>query len=171
MSKLNQKNAVYLAVVNALADAGISFDDGQSPSASELLTKENRANVVAVITQGFLSDEIEMTPEGKAKYDTESKLKSYVSGLTSNWLRKDKRLNGGVDYEAKNPGSRAGSSDPMIKALNMAKKIKADDAEALAAINEEIAKRKAEIGATKKVELTAEQIALLPEELRSKLGV
>jgi len=46
----------------------------------------------------------------------DAKLRSYCSGLQSNWLRKDTRLNGGVKYVAKNPGSRAGSTDPKALA-------------------------------------------------------
>lgn len=49
----------------------------------------------------------------------EATLLKYIPGLVNNWLRKDKRLNGGVKYEAKNPGSRAGSGDPMVKEMRV----------------------------------------------------
>lgn len=44
-------------------------------------------------------------------------LKGYGSGLISNWVRKDLRLNGNIPYTAANPGSRRGASDPQMKAL------------------------------------------------------
>lgn len=104
MGKMTQKEAVYQAVVNVCGDA-----DVYTPS------KEERASVNQILFEGFKSDTI--------AYDgalpTDSDLKAYVSGLQSNWLRKDKRLNGGTQYVAKNPGSRAGSTDPQIKAMRL----------------------------------------------------
>jgi len=47
--------------------------------------------------------------------DVASLRKHYVSGLLNNWIRKAPELNGGVKYEAKNPGSR--TKDPTLQAL------------------------------------------------------
>ena len=103
MNKMTQKEAVYQAVVNV---TGFNGEGSCTPS------KEQRAQVNAILFEGFKSGKIELEREF-----SDSDLKAYVSGLQSNWLRKDKRLNGGTQYVAKNPGSRAGSSDPQLKAM------------------------------------------------------
>lgn len=100
--KMTQKEAVFQAIQNVVGKR----DGAYVPS------KEERARVNQILFEGFRNGNIEIDREYS---DTE--LKSYVSGLQSNWLRKDKRLNGNVNYVAKNPGSRAGSGDPQLKAL------------------------------------------------------
>ena len=102
MSKVTQKEAVFQAMINVMGEQ----DGVYAP------TKEQRAQVNAILFEGFKSGTIEMDSE-----KSDSDLKGYVSGLQSNWLRKDKRLNGGTQYVAKNPGSRAGSADPQLKAM------------------------------------------------------
>jgi hypothetical protein len=44
-------------------------------------------------------------------------LLKYIPGLVNNWVRKDKRLNGGAKYLPKNPGSRTGSGDEVLRNL------------------------------------------------------
>ena len=109
---MNQKQAVYQAITSVLSEADIHFEDGMN--ASTLITPELRKQVNAILIEGFRSKTIELDREYS---DTE--LKSYVSGLQSNWLRKDKRFNGGVQYVAKNPGSRAGSGDASLKNMRI----------------------------------------------------
>ena|ERR1051325_1447199 len=101
-NKMTQKEAVFQAICNVTGFNG----DG-----TLTISKEQRAQVNAILFEGFRSGSIELDREY-----TDSDLKGYVSGLQSNWIRKDKRLNGGVTYVAKNPGSRAGMSNPQIKA-------------------------------------------------------
>jgi len=146
MSKVNQKEAVFNAVTNVCES-----DDGvYNP------TKEQRAQVNMILFQGFRDGTIELDREY-----TDSELKSYVSGLQSNWLRKDKRLNGGTQYVAKNPGSRTGSADPQIKAMRLLLSTKTDQSER-AEIQAFIDKRVSEVKPAKQSqELTAEQIAVL----------
>lgn len=110
MSKLSQKEAVYNAVTSVLSENNISVSEGTD--VSTLMTRELRSQVNQVLFEGFRSGSVELDREFN-----DSDLKAYVSGLQSNWLRKDKRLNGGVKYSAKNPGSRIGSSDPQLKAM------------------------------------------------------
>lgn len=166
---MNQKEAVYVTTMNILAEAEIPFDDGMD--VSKIITKEQRATVIAIVSKGFLDGEVEMTTEAKAKYPTMDKMKGYVNGLVSNWFRKDERLNGGGKYVAKNPGSRAGVGDAQLKALKTLREMKAGDADAIKAIDEHIAKRKAELNVAKQVILTPDQIAKLPPELRISLGL
>lgn len=165
---MNQREAVYTTTLNALADAGVAFDDGQN--VEDVVTKDMRKSIIACISSAILKGEVEMSAEGRVKYADEPKMRNYVSGLVSNWFRKDKRLNGGVKHEIKNPGSRAGAGDEQLKALKTLRATKTDDADALKAIDEAIASRKAELG-TKKVEITEEMLSLIPADLRSKLGL
>jgi len=102
MGKVSQKESVFQAVINVCG----TTDGAYTP------TKEQRAQIGMILFEAFKAGHIEMDVE---KSDTD--LKSYCSSVTSNWLRKDIRLNGGVAYVAKNPGSRAGSSDPSLKAM------------------------------------------------------
>lgn len=129
------------------------------------LTTEQRKEVIEQVTKGLASGEIDLSESAREKYDTDDKLrKQYVPGLVSNHLRKDKRLNGGVDYEPKNPGSRAGSGDEVIRELKKLMKVVTGEEER-AAIQAEIDKRLAVIQAErgKSIEINRD---LIPEELR-----
>ena len=143
---INQKEGVYVAVMNFLADQGIGFDDGQPTPAKELLGKDGRKQVVAIVTANLVSGEITMSSEGRAKYQTEEAMSKYSNELVANWLKKDTRLNGGAKHETKNPGSRAGAGDDIIRELKKLKSAQADNAEAVAMIDEAIAARKTELG-------------------------
>jgi len=146
MSKMSQKEAVFQAVTNVCG----KLDGAYNPS------KEERAQVSQILFEGFTNGTIEYS----GALPETAKLKSYVSGLQSNWLRKDKRLNGDVQYVAKNPGSRAGSTDPQIKAMRVLRGTQEDPAK-VAEIDAFIAKRLAEIKPSKQTTLTAEQIEVL----------
>jgi hypothetical protein len=150
MSQMNQKNAVFAALCGVFGVT--SFEEACQP------TKEQRASVNQILFEGFREGKIEL--DSSKQYD-DAKLKAYVSGLQSNWLRKDPRLNGNVKYEAKNPGSRAGSKDESIAAMRLLLATKTDKTER-AEIQAFIDKRVAELRpAAVKKELTADQIALL----------
>lgn len=147
--KMTQKEAVFTAMTSVFEVS--EFEGPVTPS------KEQRASVNQILFEGFRAGKIELERE----YD-DSGLKAYVSGLQSNWLRKDKRLNGGVAYVAKNPGSRAGSTDPQIKACRLLLATKTDPTER-AEIQAFIDQRISQIKPTKSVELTAEHVAALEE--------
>ena len=149
--KMTQKEAVFQAVVNVCGE----LEGAYTP------TKEERAQVNNILFEGFKSGTINF--DGAVPEDT--KLKAYVSGLQSNWLRKDKRLNGNVAYQAKNPGSRAGSTDAQIKAMRLLLATKSDASER-AEIQTFIDKRLAEIKPAKSVEI---DVSALPEELKHLL--
>ena len=110
MSKQSQKDAVYNAVVSVLAENNISLNE--TTNVNNLMNRTLRSQVNQILFEGFRSGSIVMD---KDLSDVE--LKNYVSGLQSNWLRKDKRLNGNTPYSAKNPGTRVGSTDPQVKAM------------------------------------------------------
>jgi uncharacterized protein YdaU (DUF1376 family) len=147
--KMNQKEAVFQAVTNV---CGVT--DG-----AYTLSKEERAQVNAILFEGFTAGAIEIKGER-----TESELKSYVNGLTSNWIRKDKRLNGNIAYITKNPGSRAGSSDPSLKAMKVLLASVTTD-EGKAEVQAHIDARLAEISANKKSTKTVD-FSALPADLQ-----
>jgi hypothetical protein len=143
-----QKDAVFAAVcaVRGTSEFGSSVE----------LTKEERSAVQASLIAGFQSGSIQFTGDAT---DT-TKLTSYVSGLVSNWLRKDKRLNGNVAYVAKNPGTRTGAGDESLKAMRTLLGA-TTDGDARAEIQAEIDKRIGELKPKKVINVDA-----LPESLR-----
>jgi len=134
MSKISQKEAVYNAVTSVLNENNAQVFDGTD--VNTLMSKEYRSQVNAILFESFRNGTVELDRDF-----SDSELKSYVSGLQSNWLRKDKRLNGGTKYSAKNPGSRIGSSDPALRAMRTLLStltLESDKIEVKAAINARI---------------------------------
>lgn len=162
MSKMKQSDAVVAAVTTVLANAGIGFEEGQN--AHPLLTKELRSQVAAILFEGFKSETIDL----KTDYD-DAQLRKYIPGLVTNHVGKDKRLNGGVNHKIKNPGSRAGSSDPQIKALRALMSNVTDESER-AEIQVHIDARLQEIGETKAKKTVKVNYEDLPEDLKAKYG-
>jgi hypothetical protein len=150
---MNQKEAVYNAVCSVTGHKGEGIC---TP------TKEQRAQVNAILFEGFRAGKITIDREF-----SDSDLKGYVSGLQSNWLRKDVRLNGGVKYAAKNPGSRAGSTDPELKALR-ALIMTVSTPEDKAEVQSYIDARTARIAATKQAKTV--DFSALPADLAAKFG-
>jgi len=106
---IKQNDSVFQAVCSVLGVDG--FNE------AVILTKNERSNVIEIVTQGIMSGTVDFSAEARIKHDTEAKVRTYTNGMVSNHLRKDKRLNGEVKYEPKNPGSRAGQGDDQLKAL------------------------------------------------------
>ena len=147
-TKITQKEAVFQAVQNVMGEQ----DTAYTP------TREERGQVNNILFEGFTSGTIAY----EGDLPVEAELKAYVSGLQSNWLRKDKRLNGNVAYVPKNPGSRTGATDPSIKAMRALLASKSDVAER-AEIQAFIDKRLAEVKPAKTVTIN---VADLPEALK-----
>lgn len=150
MSKISQKEAVFTAVTNVV---GV-IDGAYNP------TREQRHQINAILFESFKAGKIELDRE----YN-DSELKSYVSGLQSNWLRKDKRLNGNVMHVIKNPGSRKGAGDAQLKALKAVLATTTDE-DTRVEIQGYIAQRQAELTPVKE---TAIDYSMLPAALREKL--
>lgn len=153
MTKMTQKEAVFQAVKNVVGEQ----DGAYTPS------KEQRAQVNAILFESFREGKIELDREFS---DTD--LKSYVSGLQSNWLRKDKRLNGNISYVAKNPGSRAGSGDPQLKAMRALLTTLSTEAEK-SEVQGYIDARITEINAGKAKKVTID-FSALPSDLAAKFS-
>jgi hypothetical protein len=145
---VKQKDAVF----NAVSAVRGATEFGEAVE----LTKEERGVVQTSLIADFQAGNIAY--QGDAT-DTQ-KLTSYVSGLVSNWLRKDKRLNGNVAYIAKNPGTRTGSGDEALKAMRTLLSA-TTDLDARDAIQVEIDKRVLELKPRKVVD-----VSKLPESLR-----
>ena len=103
-----QKEAVYNTVKSVCAEHGKNFEDFQKHE----LSKSMKEQCVEILVAGFEAGDIELKSE-------QENLKSYAGGLLSNWLRKDKRLNGNTKYEPANPGSRTGQSDDAVKNMRI----------------------------------------------------
>jgi hypothetical protein len=153
---MKQREAVYNAVCEVM-DAE-SFDEAVTPS------KDERTQINLIVFNGIRAGDVDFSDSATAKYDTDAKLNSYVSGLVSNWLRKDKNLNGGVVYTPKNPGSRTGQGDAQVRELRKLLSIH-KGTEHETQIQSYIDKRLETIKAEKaaEIEIDAEN---LPEELR-----
>lgn len=163
MAKMKQKEAVLKAIGSVLAENNRSISDGEKVE----LSKDERAKVIDIIFTGFKNEEIELSVEYP-----ESDLKAYTSSLLNNWLRKAKELNGGNRYVAKNPGSRAGQQDEMLKNLRLllkAKQAAQAPKEQLEQIQVAIDQRLAEVRASK-VKTPEIDISALPEKLRHLVG-
>lgn len=170
MKVQSQRSAVFAAFMAVMSKHGVEFIAGET-IADEVTSPEMRKEIYAILCEGFRKGEIEFkdTPANQEKLSTPSKLNTYVSGLVSNWFRKDQELNGGVKYEAKNPGSRAGSGDPQLKALRLlATKFKGTPKHA--EITKHIEARVATIQAEKAKSVTVD-LSILDPSLVASLGL
>ena len=161
MSKQSQKEAVFSAVMNVLSENDITLSEGQD--VVPLMTRELRSQVNQILFEGFKSGTIELDRE----FD-DNALKTYVSGLQSNWIRKDKRLNGGVQYTAKNPGSRARSSDPQLRAMRALLSTLTDESERFEVQSYIDARVKEIDAAASKSKSVSVDFTSLPAELAAK---
>lgn len=149
MSNITQGEAVFQAVTQVMGKVDGKYEP----------TKQQLSEIHEIVVTMFLTGVVNKNSGGT----DEAAIRKYVPGLTNNWLRKDKRLNGGGTYVPKNPGSRSGSGDESIKAMRTLLSI-TTDAAAKAEIQAAIEARQAEL--KPKVEVNE---ALIPESLRHLL--
>lgn len=158
----SQKESVYAAIKAYANENNIRHEDGEVIS----LDKTGRKMVVEMVTQAALAGEMSLSDEALAKYNTREKMLKYCDGLVNNWLRKDTRLNGGTPYEPKNPGSRVGSGDEVVKALRALKTLATTTDEHKALIDAELNKRLEEIRAAKAPKVSVD-FSKIPESIRN----
>lgn len=115
---------------------------------------EQKRKVNGLVFMAFKAGE---TTKNSGGTSDEALLK-YIPGLVNNWVRKSKELNGGVDYQPKNPGSRSGAGDETLKNLRLLLASVTDE-DARHAVQQEIDKRIAELKPTI-------DVSKLPESLR-----
>lgn len=111
MFRISQKDAVYEASIKVLKENAIDFEEGIDVL-QDVLDKDMRESIVCILVESFNQDKIVQNKTHKG-----DDLKRYVSGLISNWSKKDTRLNGNTEYTIKKPGSKTGSTDPMVREL------------------------------------------------------
>jgi hypothetical protein len=162
---MNQKTAVCNALISVLAERGVTYELNGPTPIKEVLTDKDLATVRATIFAGFRNGEIAMDSESAGKYTDDSAMKTYVSGLVNNWVRKEKTFNAGKTYAAKNPGSRKGSSDDKIKQMKLLL-AQTTNPEHRALIQGEIDARLAEIKPSVSVEINAN---LIPDSIKHLL--
>lgn len=152
---MKQKDAVYQAVTETMGNV----DGAYKP------TKEQRLEMITLLATGINNGEIDYTLD---RADMVS-VRTYSSGLLSNWLKKDTRLNGGAKYEAKNPGSRKGGTDPMIRELRKVKAqyTKLGETDKVTIVEQAISKRLAEITIVK---VSEPDVSKLPEDIQILLS-
>ena len=164
---MNQRQATVNTILSVFADSkGHEYELNSESPISEQLTTEDKAKIRDLMFIAFRPGKVDYRADFQAKVDDDKELKSYVSGLVNNWLRKAPELNNGETYKAKNPGSRQGSSDESIKAMKMLLSV-TTDLGARAAIEQAIADRQEEIKPTK----TEVNMDAIPESLRKALGL
>lgn len=144
---MNQREATVQAIMDTLEARGFEYELNGTTPVSEVLTDADKATVRGILFDQFRNSEISYKAEFQTKVDSDTELKKYISGLTNNWIRKYKPFNSGVAYVAKNPGSRAGSSDEQMRELKkLLNQVRATgNTDAISEVEEAITARAAEI--------------------------
>lgn len=145
---MHQKEAVFAAVTSVKKSK--EFEGIVS------LSKEERDTAVKQIFQEFKAGNVGF----RGEMPEDKKLMTYVSGLISNWLRKDSRLNGNTVYIPKNAGSRTGNGDDALKAMRSLLASTSDPKDRTQ-IETAIAQRVQELKPKREININA-----LPEKLR-----
>lgn len=125
---MNQKDAVFSAITTVFSNNNVSFVSG-TDNANNLLNKQLRSEVTNIVAGQIRSGEVEMSQEARSKNAEDSALRSYVSSLITNWLRKDNRLNGGSSPVKSS--KRIVHTDSQLKALRQLLAAQTDQAKRL----------------------------------------
>lgn len=130
---MTQGEAVYKAVSQVFEGVNGAVPETRGWS------EEQKRTVYAMVLSMFKDG----TTSHKGNPSDEELVK-YIPGLVNDRVRKDKRLNGGTQYKAKNPGSRAGSGDKSLSSARELLKLTEDEA-ARAEIEAYITRRMSEL--------------------------
>lgn len=136
---MTQKDAVFSAIVETFDGDNISFQPDRQ-DAYPLLTRRLRTIINNRLAAGFADGNIDISDEARSKLGSDRELKAYISGLVSNWVRKDPRLNGG-----RTAAKPQVVDDPQLKALIKLQGSQTDPAKKLE-IQDFIDKRNTELG-------------------------
>lgn len=164
---MNQREAVF-DVISTTVD----ITEGQPV----VLTKEQKATVVAKLMEKFDNGEVEFSDKTKDKYVGDAAVKHYVSGLVSNWLKKDSRLNGGNKYKPATTSTR--TTDETLKTMQALRKqlVAAGDDAKVAEVDEAItvhvnSTKKAKAKTITKTIKPEVDMSAVPAELKTLLGI
>ena len=114
----NQKNFVCECLLEVLSERSVEFVLNGDVNIKDVLNDSDVKEVRRRVCDGFENNEIQMSDKSRDKYiGNEKELSKYVGGLVNNWIRKCKEFNGGNNYQPKNPGSRKGSGDEMVREM------------------------------------------------------
>lgn len=117
---MTQKDAVLSAISTVLANNNIKFQPNVTNVAS-VLTRELRSQINTLLTVEFSNGSVDMSDDAKSKLNDVAELRAYISGLVSNWVRKDPRLNGGAVIATTSSStttvSKSLRNDPQLQAL------------------------------------------------------
>lgn len=159
----NQREATFNAIITVLSNNGASFQSGSD--VKSVITSEHKKKVKDILVADFKNGNIDYTDDfAKTKLTSNSELSKYCSGLISNWIKKDPRLNGNTKYQVLNKGSRVGQGDSQVKELRkLLKATTGTDAEN--EVTEALNARLAAVRADKKP-VSNIDVDSLPENLR-----
>lgn len=157
-----QKTAVVNTILSVLKERGVDYELGGEVTVKSILEDDDKAKVRAIILEGLMAGEIEMSESARAKHDDEAKMRVYTNGLINNWIKKNPDFNCGNKYKPANPGSRTGSQDEQIREMRKLLK-QTDDPEVIEMVNKSINERLAELKPESVVTIDASK---LPEHLR-----
>jgi len=170
---MSQKAAYYNTITSVLKENKVKFEENKTV-VKDVLTKEMRDQVIGIIMTGFKAGKIPLkdTPANREKLADEAKLKEYTISTLNNWLLKDERFNGGVQHKIKNPGSRAGQGDRIVKNFQALQAQFPADSEQHRLLQTKIDARKQEVAAEKAKKSQREvDLSLIPEDLKKQLGL
>ena len=133
-----------------LSGTKVEFTDTQKNAMTELLIASYQAGDLTIT-----SEKAAAAP------------KSYLKSMLNNHIRKDKRLNGNVDYKDIKGEGTARVTDPQLKELKKlyAAVLLGNDSEVQESVKVELDLRQAEVDA-KKSKVTAIDASHIPESLR-----
>ena len=157
---MKQRECVLVHVQNNVSEFGINWEINQDIKTAA--TKEFTTHIVDQVTSDILTGKCEM----KNKKSDEKETRRYVVGMVNDAFRKDRRLNGDQKYEFKNPGSRAGTGDEIIKTLRQHMKTIADPV-LRTKIETEINSRVAAL----KPAAPVVDLSVLPADMLERLGI
>lgn len=157
---MRQVDAVIEAVMQVKPDFKQHSDKG-----NEIIVDDMRKQVCKIVIDGILNGNVDYSKD----HTNIKEVRDYCPGMVSNWLRRNKILNGDVNAKAQKPGSRLGVGDERLKTLRDLRKTQIEP-EIITEIDKYIKQR---LNMLKKEKQTVKQtdinVSALPKHIRDKL--
>jgi len=164
----NQREATVQAITSVLENSGVSFNPGED--VKSVITSDHKKKVREILITGLKDGSITSSTEFAGKMTSDVDYSKYCSGLISNWIKKDPRLNGNVKHQSSSGSgksvSRVGNGDSQVKELRKLLKATAgtdSEQEVQEALNSRLEELKVEKTSKAKSSIVAESV---PENLR-----
>jgi len=92
--RMSQREAVFTSIFQILKNDKVNFDGNSLVKPH--LTEERLKKVYDVLIENFKAKKVALkdTPSNQKKLADPSELRTYITGLVNNWIRRDPRLNG-----------------------------------------------------------------------------